>query len=46
MMADTGNYAVYRHNSRAILAARRAGINIDIPKPRLPVTEQEETDTM
>jgi hypothetical protein len=45
-MASSGGYMFYRHNSRVIQAARRAGINIDIPKPHLPVSEQEETDTM
>lgn len=45
-MARLGGYVARRHNSRLIQSARKAGIEIDIPKPHLPFTEQEETDTM
>lgn len=41
-----GGYVFHRHNSRVIQSARRAGINIDVPKPHLPITEQEEADIM
>ena len=45
-MNQLGGYVLHRHNSRLIQSARKAGIEIDIPKPHLPLTEQEETDTM
>ena len=38
--------AVRRNVSRARLAARKVGIVIEPPQPHLPMTEQEETDTM
>lgn len=38
---------VVMHNtSRTRQAARRVGIVIESPQPHLPITEQEETDTM
>jgi hypothetical protein len=44
-MANQGSY-FHRSSSTTRLSARRAGIDIDLPKPHLPVTEQEETDIM
>lgn len=35
-----------RNVSRARRNARRFGIDIELPQPHLPMTEQEETDTM
>lgn len=36
-----------QHNvSKARQTAKRLGIKIESPEPHLPVTEQEETDTM
>lgn len=35
-----------RKITRTRQSAARAGIKIDTPQPALPVTEQEETDTM
>lgn len=37
---------VLKRNSRIRQAARRAGIKIESPGPRLPTAEQEETDIM
>lgn len=35
-----------RRITRTRQAAKRAGLTIETPKPSLPITEQEETDTM
>jgi hypothetical protein len=45
MLEYTG-FVVKRNSSRMRQAARRAGIDIEEPSPHLPLTEQEETDTM
>jgi hypothetical protein len=45
-MEKINKRSVRRFPSRRIIAARRAGIEIDLKKPHLPVTEQEQTDTM
>jgi hypothetical protein len=38
--------SVQRNTSRARQVARKLGIVIDPPSPHLPMTEQEQTDTM
>ena len=38
--------AMQRNTSRLRQEARRVGIIIEPPKPHLPMTEQEQTDTM
>jgi hypothetical protein len=35
-----------KNSSKSIQAAKKAGIDISIPKPHLPYIEQEQTDTM
>lgn len=45
-MASRGGNMLHLHNSRLIHSARRAGIDLDIPKPHLPLEEQEESDIM
>jgi hypothetical protein len=40
----TNKQLVSRRPSRTILAAKRAGIEISLPKPHLQVTEQEQSD--
>jgi hypothetical protein len=37
---------IQRKASKTRQAAKRVGIEIESPQPTLPVTEQEETDTM
>lgn len=37
---------IQRNTSRARQAAKKVGINIERPKPHLPFSEQEQTDTM
>ena len=46
VMIYTEGVDIHRSPSRTRQAARKAGIKIPDPKPALPVTEQEQTDTM
>ncbi len=43
-MADT--VPLKRNISRTRVAARKVGIKIESPRPHLPLTEQEQSDTM
>lgn len=45
-MAKKPVLTVQRNTSRARQTARKLGIEINSPSPHLPVTEQEQTDTM
>jgi hypothetical protein len=45
-MADNGAAMIKRNNSRMRQSARKAGIKIETPEPHLPITEQEQADTM
>jgi hypothetical protein len=45
-MAESQMITVQRNTSRARQVARKLGIEIEPPTPHLPMTEQEQTDTM
>jgi hypothetical protein len=45
-MAEPAKIQVHRNASRMRQEAKKIGIKIPVPKPSLPETEQEQTDTM
>lgn len=45
-MAQDDKIAVQRNTSKLRQHAKRVGIIVEFPKPRLPMTEQEQADIM
>jgi len=45
-MTDEAQPVIQHNTSRARQTARRLGIDVTRPGPSLPITEQEQTDTM
>jgi hypothetical protein len=45
-MSNINKSVLKRRTSRTMQVARRIGIEVDVPKPHLPITEQEQSDIM